>query len=184
VRASGIALALLAAAACTREQWQRAPSPDDAVAAVPWFATMKRSVSIQPYQMNRDPVPGTVPITGAEPPGVRWSPADAKVVDARRNPVDRTSESVNRGKNRYDIYCQVCHGPAGQGNGPVAAKIGGNVRNLTLPEVRAYTEGRIYAAVRFGFGLMPPYGDKLVEADRWNVVNYVRVLQGAPGGQP
>ena len=42
-------LAVFATAACTRDQWQRFPSPDDVVAKVPWFSTMHRGLAIQPY---------------------------------------------------------------------------------------------------------------------------------------
>ena len=173
-----LALGLAAAAAgCTRDQWQRLPSPDDAVAAFSWFSTMPKGLAIQPYQMPRAPVPGTVPVTGAEAPSVPWTPQNAAAVDRMKNPAARTSESINRGKNRFEIYCQPCHGPAGDGKGPVASKLG-SVRDLTSPQVRAYTDGRLYAAIRHGFGLMPAYGDKVRGEDRWNIVNYVRVLQG------
>src|SRR6185295_8479209 len=61
-------LVLVAVSACTRDQWQRFPSPDDVVAKVPWFSTMHRGLAIQPYAIpSRPPVSGTVPITGAAP---------------------------------------------------------------------------------------------------------------------
>jgi mono/diheme cytochrome c family protein len=127
----------------------------------------------------RDPVPGTVPITGVEPvTPFPYTPANAPASDRLRNPLAMTSESIKRGKDRYSIYCAVCHGDAGQGDGPVAAKMGGTARNLASPPARAYSDGRIYVAIRHGFGLMPAYGDRLSIEDRWNVVNYVRVLQG------
>ena len=172
-----VAFAFLAAG-CSRDAWQRSPGPDDLIAAVPWFSTMRRSIAIRPYEMPRDPAPGTVPTTGIEP-GLPFSPQDLPEIDRLRNPVARTSESINRGADRYAIYCAVCHGEGGAGDGPVAVSLGGTVRNLLGDDVRRFSDGRIYTAIRHGFGLMPGYGHVLTIEDRWNVVNYVRVLQGA-----
>jgi hypothetical protein len=57
---------------CTREQWHRFPSPDDLVAAIPWFSVMHTGIAIQPYKMPLQPVSGTVPVTGTEvvPPAI------------------------------------------------------------------------------------------------------------------
>jgi mono/diheme cytochrome c family protein len=168
-------------AGCTRETWYRLPSPDDAVALVPWFAVMHKGIAIQPYQMPRPPVPGTVPITGVEVPTPPNDPSAANLarMNAQRNPMDRTSESIQRGQDRFTIYCSVCHGVSGQGDGtvPVGTKIRGWVPSLVTPKAIAYSDGYLYSMIRHGRGLMPAYGDKVASADRWNVVNYVRVLQ-------
>jgi mono/diheme cytochrome c family protein len=169
---------VLAAGGCTREQWHRAPSPDDAVALVPWFATMHKGIAIQPYKMPLQPVEGTVPVTGTEhiPPAVPQNQAD---LDRIANPVQRTAASLERGKARFEIYCAVCHGPEGLGNGPVAAKLANAVRNLTDQRVLDQTDGWMYGVITNGFGaLMPEYGSKIRPDDRWNIINYVRTLQG------
>lgn len=165
---------------CTRDQWQRFPGPDDAVAAIPWFAVMHRGIAIQPYEMPRAPVPGTVPVGGTEVvPEV--IPANFPVINRLVNPVQRTSESINRGKELYTIYCRPCHGDAGHSDGPIVAKF---IRppDLTGAPARGYTDGYLYALLSSGRGLMPPYGDKVRGADRWNVVNYLRAVIQA--GQP
>ena len=169
---------MLVAVACTREQWHRAPSPDDAVALVPWFATMHKGIAIQPYKMPRQPAEGAVPITGVEhvPPAV---PQNQPELDRLANPVQRTAASMERGKERFEIYCAVCHGSEGLGDGPVAAKLANAVRNLTDQRVLDQTDGWIYGVITNGFGaLMPEYGSKIRAEDRWNIVNYVRTLQG------
>ncbi|HEY2824632.1 MAG TPA: cytochrome c [Gemmatimonadales bacterium] len=178
--------ALLVVAGCTRENWYRAPSPDDAVALVPWFAVMHRGIAIQAYQMPRQPVPGTVPITGVEVPTPPNDPSAANMarINALKNPADRTSESIERGRNRFTIYCSVCHGPAADGNGtvPVGTKIRGWVPSLLTPKAMAYSDGYLYSMIRHGRGLMPAYGDKVRGIDRWDVVNYLRTLQQQPAG--
>src|SRR5207248_11037513 len=111
------------APACTRDQWQRLPSPDDAVATVPWFSTMHRGLAVQPYAAPmREPVAGTVPITGGMLPLRPENEADLPAMNRVKNPIPNTSESLNRGKELWGIYCLPCHGVEGRGNGPVAPK--------------------------------------------------------------
>jgi mono/diheme cytochrome c family protein len=173
-------LTLLAlATGCTREQWHRFPSPDDLIVVIPWFAVMHTGIAIQPYKMPRQPVTGTVPVTGIEvvPPAI---PQNRPALDRLRNPVQQTAASIERGRDRYDIYCGVCHGVEGRGDGPVAPALANAVRDLTERRMRDLSDGWIYATIVNGFGaLMPEYGSKLDADDRWHIVNYVRVLQGA-----
>jgi mono/diheme cytochrome c family protein len=167
----------LAVLGCTRDQWQRFPSPDDVVAKVPWFSTMHRGLAIQPYAIpSRPPVPGTVPITGAAPELHIDNDAELAQLNRMRNPAARTSESLDRGQQLFNIYCFPCHGSAGQGDGPIAAKFVAPP-SLTAAQARRYSDGYLYALIRYGRGIMPPYGDKVRDDDRWHVVNYLRLLQ-------
>ena len=174
---TGLALALLVSG-CTREQWHRLVSPDDIVAVFSWFSVMHRGIAIQPYKMPLQPVEGAVPVSGTEvvPPAV---PQNRAELDQLRNPVQWTSSSIERGKDRYDIYCAVCHGIEGLGNGPVAPSLANAVRNLTDQRVLDQSDGWMYAVIVNGFGaLMPAYGARITQEDRWHIVNYVRTLQG------
>jgi mono/diheme cytochrome c family protein len=163
---------------CTREQWHRFPSPDDVVALVPWFAVMRTSPAIYPYKMPLQPPEGAVPVGGVERVPVA-TPGTRAALDALSNPVQRTADALERGRERYDVYCTVCHGETGAGDGPVAQSLANAVRNLTEPTQRERSDGWIYSVVKNGFGLMPEYGSKLTPEDRWNIVHYVRQLQGA-----
>lgn len=172
-------VAVLGVSACTRDQWQRFPSPDDAVAAVPWFATMHYGLAIQPYQMPRSPVLGTVPVGGTLVAD-EVIPANYAKVNRLVNPVQHTAASTDRGKELFTTYCVPCHGVAGHGDGPIIAKF---IRppDLTAAQARGYTDGYLYSLIASGRGLMPPYGDKVRGDDRWNVVNYLRaVIQAGP----
>jgi mono/diheme cytochrome c family protein len=107
-------------------------------------------------------------------------PQNQRLLDALENPVSLTAASIDRGRDRYDIYCTLCHGTEGLGNGPVAPKLANAVRNLRDDRVRRSSDGWIYGVVVHGYGtLMPEYGSKIRNEDRWHIVNYVRVLQGA-----
>jgi len=164
------ALIALAVVAC---------DPDYVVHHVGWFATMRHQRSIKPYAMPRNPVPGTVPVTGGEVDSLTLAGADHVA-----NPRSRTSESLNRGKWVYETYCLVCHGAAGRGDGPISSSVGGpffGVRSLVNDTIARGCDGYVYGVVlraqTMGRGLMPIYGDKIHGNDRWDVVNYVRFLQ-------
>jgi len=153
--------------------------PDYVVHHVGWFSTMRHQRSIRPYGMPRPSVPGTVPVTGSEPDSLGLAAAERVT-----NPRTRTAESLNRGKWVYEMYCLVCHGEVGKGDGPISALAGGpfpGIRTLVDEAARAHTDGYIYGVVvnaqALGRGIMPRYGDKVRGTDRWDVVNYVRALQ-------
>src|SRR5439155_1091444 len=81
------ALVALAAIGC---------NPDDVVHRIGWFATMRHQRSIKPYAQPIPPVPGTVPVTGADPL------MSLQTADRLVNPRTRTSESINRGRFLYE----------------------------------------------------------------------------------
>lgn len=153
--------------------------PEDVVHRFSWFNSMVTQRSIKPYAMPRDPVEGTVPVTGAPPV------FDNETADRIANPRTRTSASVNRGKVVYETYCLICHGEGGRGDGPISSEAGGpfpGVRSLVTDTVGRRTDGYLYGVIvnasAMGRGLMPRYGDKIRGTDQWDLVNYVRALQG------
>lgn len=97
------------------------------------------------------------------------------------------AQTIQRGKQRYDIYCAVCHGTTGEGNGMV------NQRALTLnalgraswvnaKSLHDYTVvdqpvGRIFDTITNGRGSMGPYRSQITPEDRWAIVLYVKALQ-------
>ena len=173
-------LVLVALSACSRDSWQRSPGPDEIVGAVPWFSTMRKGIAIKPYQMPLPPPEGTVPVTGTEPP-MPISRENLRQIDAMVNPMPRTSESLDRGRDRYDIYCTLCHGQSGAGDGPINAAMFNLIPSIVTDGATRFSDGYLYTIVRHGRGNMPAYGDKIRGDDRWHVVNYVRMLQGAAG---
>ncbi len=162
---------------CTRDQWQRLPGPDDVINLFPWFTNMYKGPAVQPYKMPLAPVEGTVPITGVQS-DLQITPATVDAINRLRNPVLRTAESIERGRDRYEIYCMVCHGAEGAGDGPVADALAGIVPSILTERAIDYTDGYLYTLINKGRAVMPHYGDKIRGDDRWHVVNYVRVLQG------
>src|SRR3954470_16207776 len=93
--------------------------------------------------------------------------------------IEITRAFVERGQNRFQIYCSPCHGQLGDGNG-----ITKSYGMLTVPSyhddrLRNMPEGEIFNTITHGKNTMMPYADKLAPDDRWAVVAYVRALQRA-----
>jgi hypothetical protein len=85
---------------------------------------------------------------------------------------------VSAGRIQYQINCAVCHGPLGKGDG-VVMKYGMYPPQIGTPQSPSagYTDGYIFGIIRNGRGLMPSY-NRIEDADRWSIVNYLRSLQG------
>jgi mono/diheme cytochrome c family protein len=172
---------LLGVAGC--DYWYNdIPSPDDALHLVPWFDAMIKQPAVYPYQradVPRNTVPGTVPITGSEPDwSAEWAVGNTATADKLANPLAGQPASAV-GDTLFHTYCAVCHGIAGAGDGKVGLQLA--APSLLTDRARAYSDGYIYSILRFGRGVMPRYGDKIRGAKRWEVVNYVRHLQGFIG---
>lgn len=156
---------------------------DRAIGTIPIFTTMRDQVAVRPFEGPLDSAgaPRFLPPAGSVPTTGREDSLDLYTRDLRevRNPVPPSVEGLYRGRQLYDTYCTVCHGPAGAGDGPVAPKLFGIVPALTTDMAKARADGYLYAIIRHGRGAMPAYGDRIRDrTERWLVVNYVRSLQG------
>lgn len=94
------------------------------------------------------------------------------------NPFPFTKETLELGQKTYNIYCIVCHGPEGKGNGLIVPKFP-MPPSLHSEKVRLWPDGRIYHVITMGQNLMPSYASQILPNERWVLVNYVRVLQKA-----
>ncbi len=99
-------------------------------------------------------------------------------------PIEVDEQAMARGEERYNIYCTVCHGAAGDGQGRTASYGMTAISNLVAPPYLDMPEGELYHYIVNGSrsGRMYPYKDKLSVEDRWNVVLYLRALQRAANG--
>jgi len=190
-----VGVLLIAAGAC---------SPFDDVMVNIFGRSMRDSRAFDPYENTIAPPENSVPFasgnntpgpgrlnTGQPERGLMPAPfaqADlfGPVVQNLANPVPANQASLERGEVLFDRICAVCHGPAGVGaqaniidKYPLLSSY-----NLSGPVVAGYSDGYIYGIMRVGRGLMPPYGHQISHFDRWNIVNYVRVLQSQAGNPP
>ncbi len=101
----------------------------------------------------------------------------ADVVVNLPNPVPSSTESLDRGQVLFLRFCAPCHGPNGDGKSAYISEVYPPFP-LNSDRAMAFTDGYIYGMIRMGRGIMPSYGHRITHFDRWNVVNYLRVLQG------
>ncbi|MBI3978029.1 MAG: copper resistance protein CopC [Chloroflexi bacterium] len=101
------------------------------------------------------------------------SPAAADLV----NPYPPTEESLARGRQLYQQECATCHGPGGQGDGPLAATLRPRPADLSQ-HVGTHADGELYGWITGGLPgtAMPAFKDRLTDADRWHVLNYVKTF--------
>jgi mono/diheme cytochrome c family protein len=153
-----------------------------------WFTDFKEQPKIDPWETPADSIPFrgnpqmSVSVYGSAAPGFMYdrapTPQNLTAMAGLVNPVPADSASVNRGRIEYQINCAVCHGPLGMGNGP-AVKYGlfPPAIGAGSPAATTLSDGYIFAIIRNGRANMPPY-NRIEEPERWDIVNYMRTLQG------
>jgi mono/diheme cytochrome c family protein len=99
---------------------------------------------------------------------------------AGRNPLPLDAPTMARGRERYDIYCAVCHDRTGSGKGIVTARVPAWIpTSLLEPRIRQMTDGELFHVASDGRRTMPGYRYQVPAHDRWAIVAYVRALQRA-----
>ena len=159
------------------------PSMDDQPKVLPQQA----STFFYNGQAMREPVPGTIPIGGLkeDTPFFTGKSADGQFVAAIPHAIDEAG--LERGRQRYTIYCQPCHDPRGDGRGILFQRANVPTATFHQEKVLKYSDGQIFDVITNGSGLMGPYRWSIAPADRWAIVAYVRDLQrrraasGTPG---
>lgn len=84
---------------------------------------------------------------------------------------------LQRGRDRFDIYCSPCHGRIGDGYGMIRQRGFWYPSNLHTDRLRAVPPGYIFQVITNGYGAMPDYRDQVDSHDRWAIVAYLRALQ-------
>ncbi len=168
------------------------------------FADMDRQPKLRPQELNgffasgvssQLPVEGTVErgeplvVAGREVYPFEDDAVNTGRVAGQTNyvenlPVPVSANLLNRGQDRYNIYCAVCHGKQGDGQG-VVGKLGiAGVANFHLEPIVKMPDGYYFHAITHGAKpmpdgtmRMPAYGSALDIQDRWAIVAYVRALQ-------
>jgi hypothetical protein len=93
------------------------------------------------------------------------------------NPLPITRQFLDRGGERFQIYCAPCHGPDGDGKG-ITAKYGmAGMANFHDERLVKMGDGEIFSTLSGGLRLMPAYGAIIPVEDRWAIISYIRVLQ-------
>jgi mono/diheme cytochrome c family protein len=138
----------------------------------------------------RLPVPGTVPIGGLKEDTAFFTGKGADGMFVATIPVTVDEALLERGRQRYAIYCQPCHDARGDGKGILFQRA--NVATPTFHQDRIlkHPDGFIFDVITNGLALMPSYRASIPPADRWAIIAHVRELErkrqasatGAPAG--
>ena len=94
-------------------------------------------------------------------------------------PLPVTAELIERGESRYNIYCVVCHGPTGNGDGMIVRRGFSAPPTYHDDRLRNAPVGHFFDVMTNGWGKMNSYAAVLPAADRWAVVAYIRALQAS-----
>jgi mono/diheme cytochrome c family protein len=139
--------------------------------------------------MEESPMPGTASSARVLPPGAiargeAWQgdPAASgrsggKLVT--EFPVRITRATLQRGQERFNIYCSPCHGRLGNGEGMVARRGFPHPPDYAIRRLRDAPVGHFFDVVTNGYGVMYSYAARVPPNDRWAIAAYIRVLQAS-----
>ncbi len=126
---------------------------------------------------ERPVVPGTVahgsPAFGD--PAYTGRGANGEVLE--RMPVPVTRGLLERGRERFDIYCSPCHGRTGDGQGMIVKRGFRQPPSYHTQRLLDAPDGHFFGVITDGFGEMYSYADRVAPADRWAIIAYIRALQ-------
>lgn len=98
-------------------------------------------------------------------------------VEADQFPFSITRGDLERGRERFNIYCTPCHDYTGTGNGMIVQRGFPQPPSYHIQRLREAPVGHFYGVITDGFGAMYSYAARIEPADRWRIAAYIRVLQ-------
>lgn len=97
--------------------------------------------------------------------------------DADTFPFPVTRQVLEHGRNRYMIFCVVCHDPVGTGHGKIVERGYTRPPSFHVERLRAIPVGHFFEVMTNGYGSMPDYRQQIPPRDRWAIAAYIRALQ-------
>jgi mono/diheme cytochrome c family protein len=107
---------------------------------------------------------------------------DGKFLNTFPFPV--TKDVIERGQERFNVYCAPCHDRLGTGLGMIVRRGYRRPPSYHIDRLRGVANGYIYDVITNGFGAMPDYAAQIAPRDRWAIVSYVRALQLSQNATP
>jgi hypothetical protein len=102
---------------------------------------------------------------------------DGNGQDSSEFPFPITRDILQRGRDRFEIYCLPCHGYTGDGDGLVVQRGFNPPPSYNSDRLRQAPVGHFFDVVTNGFGAMPTYAAQIAVQDRWAIIAYIRALQ-------
>ncbi|HEX4768916.1 MAG TPA: cytochrome c [Lichenihabitans sp.] len=156
-REASVALLCIALAGCDRADMVAQDKAD----------TWDKNAFFADGSTMRQPVQGAVP---------RDAPNESVP-----QPATITQALIERGHERFDIFCSPCHGLSGDGQGMIVQRGFPKPPDFAIERLRKAKAQHLYDVITRGHGVMYGYGDRVPPADRWAVVAYLRALQQSQG---
>ncbi|HVS01189.1 MAG TPA: cytochrome c [Thermoanaerobaculia bacterium] len=165
--AAAVILALLAPLAACRQDMHDQPR----------YEPLEASAFFADGMASRQPVAGTVP-RGFLREDVRLTTGRDEAGDfVATLPMPLSRPLLERGRERYDVFCSPCHGRLGDGQGMVTRRGFKQPPSLHQERLRQQPAGYFVDVMAVGFGVMPSYASQISPEDRWAIAAYVQVLQ-------
>lgn len=159
------ALCLALAAACQQQ-----------MADQPRYKPLARSTFFGDERSARPLVPGTVARGHLDADAAFYTgKAGDRLVD--RLPLPVTQALLERGQERFNIFCSPCHDRTGSGNGMVVRRGFRHPPSYHIDRLRQAPIGHFFDVITHGFGAMPDYAAQVPPRDRWAIAAYIRALQ-------
>src|SRR6185437_2209543 len=117
------------------------------------------------------------PATGVDAQGKPLAKSGPAAQPGYANPLPITPQLLERGRQRFDIYCAPCHSRAGDGDGMIARRGFPHPPSYHSDALRNAPDSHFYDVITEGYGAMYPYADRISPHDRWAIVAYIRALQ-------
>jgi hypothetical protein len=162
---AGVASVLLLAGACRVDMHIQ-----------PKYKGLRESTFFEDRRSERPAIPGTVARGHLRTDQhlyagmINGQPADTF-------PFPITRQDLERGRDRYDIYCTPCHDRVGDGYGMIVARGFPAPPSYNIDRLRKAPVGHFYDVITNGYGTMFSYADRVSPEDRWRIAAYIRVLQ-------
>jgi cytochrome c553 len=125
---------------------------------------------------ERQPVPGTVARGQLRLDELMFTGRENGVV-VDKFPFPITKADLDRGRERYNVYCTPCHDYTGTGRGMIVQRGFPQPPSYHIQRLREAPAGHFYEVITNGFGAMYSYAARVEPADRWRIAAYIRVLQ-------
>ncbi len=149
----------------------------------PRYQGLRASTLFADGASARPRVPGTEPVAQgviASTSSGRAGTSSADIAEDERAqviPYPITAQLLERGRERFDIYCAPCHSPLGDGDGRVPRRGFPHPPSYHIDRLRNAPDRHFYDVITQGYGIMYSYADRVVPSDRWAIVAYIRALQ-------
>ncbi len=164
-RAVLLGAVLCAAAACRQDMHDQ-----------PKYIPLRESALFADQRSERPLVAGTVARGQLREDPLMYTGKE-NGADATEFPFPVTAQVLERGQQRFDIYCSPCHGRTGLGDGMVVRRGYRRPPSLHDARLREAAVGHFFDVMTNGFGAMPDYAAQISVPDRWAIAAYIRALQ-------